>query len=258
MSESPHSDPTTEAQPTEPTLFESTVEDGVLRLRRPGTRWLSGGWNGGESEGPAAYSVSVPKGWSCDEVDDYVDDRLASAGFDEPGPALITGVDHDHLRGARCGPVEAYATAGINNPAALPMAPEGEPDPAGEGLPDGELVAGTVNVIVGTSRSLAPGALANLLSVAAEAKAATLLARTGFPGTTSDAVIAASDPEGEPAAFTGSSTRAGAAARAAVRDAVYAALASRYENDDEAAVPASVEDAAYGVSTDVRSEVFEP
>jgi len=258
MPESPKStsDPTTDAQPPEPTLFEPTIEDDVLRLRRPGTRWLSGGWNGGESEGPDAYSVSVPDGWSCENVGDYVDDRLASTGFDEPGPALITGVDHDHVRGARCGPVEAYATAGINNPAALPMAPDGEPDLDGEGLPDGELVAGTVNVVVGTSRSLAPGGLANLVSVAAEAKTATLLARTGFPGTTSDAVIAASDPGGERAEFTGSATRVGAAARAAVRDAVYATLRSRYENDGNDVIPASVEDAAYGVSTDVRAEVF--
>jgi adenosylcobinamide hydrolase len=257
MSESPQSDTTAASPITEPTLFESTIEDDVLRLRRPGARWLSGGWNGGEYEGPAAYSVSVPTGWSCDDVDGYVGDRLTAAGFEDSGPTLITGVDHEHVRGARCGPVEAYASAGINNPAALPMAPDGEPDPAGEGLPDGELVAGTVNVVVGTTRSLAPGALANLLSIAAEAKAATLLARTGFPGTTSDAVIAASDPEGEPADFSGSATRVGAAARATVRDAVYAALEARYENDGDDTVPESVADAAYGVSTDVRADVFE-
>ncbi|MFQ3295589.1 MAG: adenosylcobinamide hydrolase [Natrialbaceae archaeon] len=256
MSESPHTEPTTDAQPTEPTLFEPTTEDDVLRLRRPGTRWLSGGWNGGKYEGSAAYSVSVPEGWSCENVEGYVDDRLETAGFGEPGPTLITGVDHEHVRGARCGPVEAYATAGVSNPAALPMAPEGEPDPDGEDLPEGELVAGTVNVVVGTTRSLAPGALANLLSVAAEAKTATLLARTGFPGTTSDAVIAADDPDGEPADFSGSAMRVGAAARVCVRDAVYAALESRYENDSEAAVPTSVEDASYGVSTDVRAEIL--
>jgi len=257
MSESPNPRPTTDAQTIDPTLFEPTIEEGVLRLRRPGTRWLSGGWNGGEYEGPAAYSVSVPEGWSCEDVEGYVDDRLAAAGFEDPGPTLITGVDHEHVRGARCGPAEAYATAGVSNPAALPMTPDGDPDPDGENLPDGEPVAGTVNVVVGTTRSLAPGALANLLSVAAEAKAATLLARTGFPGTTSDAVIAAADPDGEPARFSGSATRVGAAARACVRDAVYAALRSRYENDRDAAVPGSVEDAAYGVSTDVRGRVFE-
>lgn len=233
-------------------MFETEVREGVLRLRRPGTEWLSTGWNGGRCEAAACSSVTVPEGWRCDDVDGYVADRLTAAGFDADGPVLLTGVDQRHARGARCGPVEAYATAGVSNPAALPM------DPDGGNLPDGEVVAGTVNVVVGTDRALAPGAFENLVAVAAEAKAATLLRRTGYPGTTSDAVVVARDPSGPRAEFSGSSTRVGAAARACVREAVYAALCARYETASDEAVPPSVDDARYGVTTDVRAAVFEP
>ncbi|WP_439025417.1 adenosylcobinamide amidohydrolase [Haloarchaeobius sp. DT45] len=236
-------------------MFEPTVVEDVCRLARPDTVWLSTGWRGGRSRGDAAYTVSVPEGWHCNDLDAYVTDRLDRAGFathDEgPGaaPVLLTGVDLAHLRGARCGPVEAYVTAGVSNPAELPM------DPVGGALPTGDLVAGTVNVVVGTTRDLAPGALANLVAVAAEAKAATLLDVVGVPGTTSDAVVVASDPGGEPAEFSGSATPVGAAARACVREAVTASLAARY---DETTPPAGVEEAPYGVSTDVRAEVFQP
>ncbi|WP_267642327.1 adenosylcobinamide amidohydrolase [Haloarchaeobius amylolyticus] len=234
-------------------LFEPTTRADVCRLARPDTDWLSTGWRGGRSRADAAYSISVPEGWHCDDLASYVTTRLSDAGFDPAGlpdaPVLLTGVDLRHLRGARCGPVEAYVTAGVSNPAALPM------DPGGGELPTGELVAGTVNVVVGTTRDLAPGALANLVAIAAEAKAATLLDRVGAPGTTSDAVVAASDPDGEPAEFSGSATPVGAAARACVREAVSASLAARY---DEVDPPAGVEDATYGVSTDVRAEVFRP
>ncbi|MFC4550400.1 adenosylcobinamide amidohydrolase, partial [Halorussus sp. GCM10023401] len=114
---------------------------------------------------------------------------------------------------------------------------------------------GTVNVVVGTTRALDNAGLATLLSVAVEAKTATLLAETGFPGTTTDAVVAACDPAGEPATFAGSGTSVGAAARACVRDALRESLRSRYA---ETALPESVEAAEYGVTTDRTAETFEP
>jgi len=52
------------------------------------------------------------------------------------------------------------------------------------------------------------------------------------PGTTSDAVVVASDPDGDPATFSGSATRVGAATRACVREAVDAALDARYGTAD--------------------------
>ncbi|TKX75641.1 adenosylcobinamide amidohydrolase [Halorubrum sp. GN11_10-6_MGM] len=259
-------------------MFDATVREGVLRLRRPGTRWLSTGWNGGRSRGAVAYNVTVPEGFDRTDLAAYRDERLARAGFDRPGgsadggdgdrdarraglesdapPTLFTGVSMAHARGARLGSAVAYATVGLSNPATLPTEPAGAPEFRGpaestESPPD----PGTVNLIVGTTRRLAPGAAANLVAVAAEAKAATLLATAGVPGTTSDAVVVADDPGGEPAAFSGSATAVGGAARACVRDAVRASLRSRYPDGD---VPESTVDAEHGVVTDERAEVFDP
>jgi adenosylcobinamide hydrolase len=233
-------------------MFDAATRDGVLELERERTRWLSTGWDGGFAAADRAYNVTVPEGWNPDDLDAYVADRLADAGFSRAGdePVLLTGVAQRHARGARRGPVEAVATVGVSNPAALPM------DPEDGALPEEpEAVAGTVNVFVGTTRALDDAALANLVAVAAEAKTATLLETVGFPGTTTDAVVAACDPAGEDAAFSGSATRVGAAARACVRDAVRASYASRYADDDP---PESVADARHGVRTDVEGDVFVP
>ncbi|AGB37683.1 adenosylcobinamide amidohydrolase [Natronococcus occultus] len=228
--------------------------DGVIRLARPGTEWLSTGWNGGRRSADSAYNVSVPEGWARTDLAAYADERLERAGFEDAGPVLFTGVDADHARGARCGPVTACATAGISNPAALPMSPAGGTLPEPSSVEDSP--TGTVNVLVTADRRLADGALANLVAVAAEAKAATLLVETGFPGTTTDAVVVGHDPDGEPAAFSGSATPVGAATRACVREAVQASLRARYEDDTDR--PESLADATYGVSTDVQARVFEP
>lgn len=233
-------------------MFETTVRNDVLRLARPETRWLSSGWNGGFTDANAAYNISVPEGFDRTDLDAYIDERRTEARFDRSGPTLLTGVDLRHARGARCGSVEAVVTAGISNPAALPM----EPSDRGDSLADAtdeEPTPGTVNVILGTSRALDDGSLATLLSVAVEAKTATLLAETGFPGTTTDAVIAACDPTGDEETFAGSGTPIGAATRACVRDALRASLRSRYATRT---IPSSVEEAEYGVTTTMRSEPF--
>lgn len=243
-------------------MFDATVSEGVLRLSRPETRWLSTGWDGGRSRGAAAYNVSVPEGFARTDLAAYRDERLARAGFDrgadaeggrDAPPTLFTGVEMTHARGARFGPVVAYATVGLSNPATLPVPPAG--GEAG-GPPDGVAPPepGTVNLIVGTTRRLAAGAAANLVAVAAETKAATLLATAGVPGTTSDAVVVGDDPTGEPAAFSGSATPVGNAARVCVRDAVRAGLRSRYPDGD---VPGPAADAEHGVVADGRAEVFD-
>ncbi|WP_227356254.1 adenosylcobinamide amidohydrolase [Haladaptatus salinisoli] len=234
-------------------MFDVTIRDDVLQLVRPDTAWLSSGWNGGLLDADAAYNISVPEGFQRTDLDAYIDERRTSAGFDRSGPTLLTGVDLRHARGARCGSVEAVVTAGISNPAALPVEAE-KPGSLSDATED-EAELGTVNVIVGTRRSIDDGSLATLLSVAVEAKTATLLAETGFPGTTTDAVIAACDPNGDEATFAGSGTPIGAAARVCVRDAVRASLRSRYATR---ALPSSVEDAKYGVTTDVEADTFEP
>jgi adenosylcobinamide hydrolase len=233
-------------------MFDATTSEDVLRLRHPGARWLSTGWDGGLATADCAYNVTVPEGWDPADLQSYVDGRLADTDFEarSDAPVLLTGVAQRHARVARCGPVEAAATVGLSNPAALPM------DPTGDSLPDApETRTGTVNVFVGTTRALDDAALSNLVAVAAEAKAATLLHETGFPGTTTDAVVAACDPTGDRAEFSGSATDVGAAARACVRDAVRASFSSRYADDDP---PESVASARHGVSTDVQTDVFAP
>jgi len=286
---------------------EIDVRDGVLRLRAPGSTWLSTGWRGGRRDADAAYNLSVPEGWARTDLDDYVAERLSEAGFDADerdssspdsqtrqdadGPALLTGVAMEHARAARldaetwrdeetpeadeetpeggeASSVTALATAGVSNPAALFSDGRDDVDAASRRAGDpasDEYAPGTVNVLVYADRALTEGALANLVAVVAEAKAATLVRETGFPGTTTDAVIVgcpaatkpdgAADDENGVASFSGSGTPIGAAARACVRDAVLASLRSRYTDRE---LPATVADAEYGVATTRSAEVFKP
>jgi len=230
-------------------MFRTTVEAGVLQAHRPDTHWLSTGHDGGYRTADAAYNITVPEGFDRTDLHDYSIERRERSGFAPAGPTLLTGVDLTHARGARAGPVEVVATAGVSNPAELPMEPTGNPGDIGAdaGPP------GTVNLLVGTTRALSDGALATLLATAVEAKTATLLAETGFSGTTSDAVAVGCDPTGKPAAFAGSATPVGRATRACVREAVRASLRSRYA---DRSLPDSVADAEYGVRTEREADVF--
>ena len=231
----------------------ANVADGVVCLDAPGSRWLATDHDGGYRDANAAYNVAVLKGFDRTDLAAYARARREEAGFDAPGPTLLTGVDAAHARGARSGPVTVVATAGVSNPAALPV---GEREDGGyEGVPevhDGP--AGTVNLLVHTARALDDGALATLLGVVVETKAATLLSTTGFSGTTTDAAVVGCDPGGDPAAFAGSATEVGAAARACTREAVRASLDARYAETD---LPASVADAEHGVATTREATVFE-
>ncbi|KAA9396754.1 adenosylcobinamide amidohydrolase [Haloarcula sp. CBA1130] len=234
-------------------MFETTVRDGVCQIRREGAHWLSTAWDGGYRTADTVYNVTVPEGFERTDLDTYRAERLSATGF-PAGPALLTGVHMEHARCARCGPVSVLATAGISNPAALPMTAGATPDAAAGPSDSPDWRPGTVNLIVGVDRALDDGALATLLGTAVEAKAATLLDTAGVPGTTSDAAIVGCVPSAERASFAGSATEVGAAARVCVRDAIRASLAARYDGD---ALP-TVEDAAYGVVTDRDTVVFEP
>jgi adenosylcobinamide hydrolase len=254
--------------------MEAAVRDGVLQVQAAGTRWLSTGWNGGYRDADAAYNISVPTGWDRTDLTRYVQERLEGAGFEQQGPALLTGVDMRHAAGAVLDPVWAVATVGLSNPASLPLdpvdggpgvggpgpgGPAGQPPdrPSNNGDPtDAGPDVGTVNVILGTDRALDDASLATLLGVVVEAKTATLQQLTGFTGTTSDAAIVGTDPAGESSQFAGSATAVGGAARAAVREAVLAAADNRYAGSD--AIPESVAEADSGVETTQRARVFRP
>lgn len=244
-------------------IVETTVHDGLVRIGRPGTEWLSTGYDGGRSFGDAVDVLSVPEGFDRTDLDEYVRERLASVDLDPVGPALLTGVDVGHARIARSGPAAVVATAGVSNPAALfPVDVADElsgrdrpdsPDPVQAGSDHPR--PGTVNVVAVVDRACSSGALANLVAIVAEAKAATLCRLADVPGTTSDAVVVGCDPDGDPAAFSGSATETGAAVRACVRDAVTAAFRARYADSDP---PTSVADAEHGTVTVRRTEVSRP
>lgn len=264
------------------TVFAATVRDGVCRLARPGSRWLSTGPTGGRTRADAAYNVTVPAEWGETDLAAYARARRERAGLADPtpGPTLFTAVPQRRARRARLDGVEAVVTAGLSNPAAVRVPPTADASadsgadpthtaattsgsdagPADGSHPD----PGTVNVVVGTDRTLAPGALAGLLAAAVEARAATLLSLAGVPGTTTDAVAAACDPGGggeegdadgdgpdaDRRRFAGSATPVGRAARACVRDALRASLDA---GDDPP--PASVADAEHGVVVDETATV---
>lgn len=238
-------------------ILEPTIREGVLQARRPETKWLSTGFDGGRTRANAAYNVSVPDGWGETDLRQYVDRRCSIAGFEAPGPALLTGVDLVHARRGRLDGVEVIVTAGVSNPATLPVsvATDGKPaasDHQSETDRSSEYRPGTINIILATTASLPPGALVNLVSVVTEAKTATLLALTGFTGTTSDAIVVGCDPAGPACEFSGSATAVGSAARACVRDALCASLRSRYADEP---IPESVEAAEYGVETTAHAAV---
>jgi len=233
-------------------MFEFGVADGVLQVRADDFRWLTTGQHGGYRTASTAYNLTVPEGFDRTDLATYVDERRERAGFGEPGPAMLTGVNIDHARGARAGPVTVVATAGLSNPAALPMAPGEQPRPGDDGE-TADWRPGTVNLLVGSTRALTDGGLATLMGTVVEAKTATLLATTGFSGTTSDAAIVGCRPGEDPTPFAGSATDVGAAARACVREAMRASL-----DACDGETPTSVADADHGVETTREAESFRP
>lgn len=245
-------------------MFAYERSEGRLTLRRPGTRWLSNGFDGGYATAPAAHNLTVPEGFERTDLAAYTAERLGTL---PTGPTLLTGVRQTDARGAERGAIEAVVTAGLSNPALLPPRErsDGETRDGGDGDGDGDGDAetfaaegdafrpGTVNVFVGSSEPLTDGGLAGLLATAVEAKAATLVGLAGCTGTTSDAVVVGCPDADGGAAFAGSATAVGNAARVCVRDALAAALAARYGGD----LPEPRE-AEHATVTSGSSAVFRP
>jgi adenosylcobinamide hydrolase len=240
-------------------MCETRVEAGVCRLRLSGGRWLATGHAGGYRRADRAVNVTVPSDFDRRDLASYVAERCDRAGFEACGPALLTAVDQAEARGATAGSVTVVATAGLSNPASLPqedLAADASHDRTGDAAPgDQRPPFGTVNLMVATTRALADGGLAGCLATAVEAKTATLQALTGFTGTTTDGVAIGADPDGERAAYVGSSTDLGRDVRVAVRDALRASLAATYDGGDP---PASVAAADHGAVTRRPATVFTP
>lgn len=230
-------------------MFDAELRDDVLCITARQAAWLSSGPAGGIVSGDAAYNITVPDGFSRTDLAAYIRDRRERAGFSREGPALLTGVKMAHARAAGLDGIVAYATVGLSNPAGLSQ------EPTGVEADRGDAEVGTVNLIVGTEKAVDEAGLATLFGVVVEAKTATLLARTGHPGTTTDAVIIGSHQDGPAASFAGSATDVGQAARVCVRDAVQASLAAAYPAGDW---PDSVSAAEYGVQAERKASVFQP
>lgn len=230
-------------------MVEAERRDGVCQLAGPGARWLVTGPDGGYRQADAAYNVSVPTGFDREDPAAYAAERRRAAGFEAPGPGLLTGVAMRHARGARVEGVCVVATAGLSNPVALAGSEAAGGAPGGI-TGEGDAGPGTVNLLVGTDRALADGTLATLLATVVETKAATLQAATGFTGTTTDAVAVGCDPGGDAAPFAGSATPVGRATRACVRRAVDAAVEAR------GSVPDTVAGAEHGAVPAAEPDVF--
>ena len=236
-------------------MFEYERTDQRLTLRRPGTRWLSNGFDGGYATAPVAHNLTVPEGFERTDLAAYAAERLGSV---PGGPTLLTGVRQTNARGARYGPVEAVVTAGLSNPALLPAgdacrSADDRDDADADALPDDAFRPGTVNLLVGSSEPLSDGGLAGLLATVVEAKAAVLLDGADCTGTTSDAVAVGCPSAETGAAFAGSATAVGNAARVCVRDALGAALSARYDDG-----PPDPHGAEHATVTSGEATLFRP
>lgn len=240
-------------------MFDADVSAGVCRLALPEGRWLSTGWNGGYRDSDAAYNVTVPEPFERQDLDAFAARRRREAGYDSPGPTCFTGVDMSHARLARAEGVVVCATAGVSNPATLPLVGEHGAVPGSHdrstAATDDEPPVGTINLLVGSNTHLSAGGLASLLATATEAKTATVKRVTGFTGTTSDAVVVGCPRGGKAGNYAGSATAVGDATRRCVRDAIVASLTSRYP---EGNWPQSVSAAKHGVRTTGPTTVEDP
>jgi adenosylcobinamide hydrolase len=232
-------------------MFAYERTDDRLTLRRPDTRWLSNGFDGGYATAAAAHNLTVEEGFDRTDLAAYAAERLGSR---PAGPTLLTGVRQTNARGARCGPIEAVATAGLSNPAVLSMGASDDQRSTTSPVAGSGFEPGTVNVLVGSSEPLTDGGLAGLLATVVEAKTATLLEVAGCTGTTSDAVVVGCPDGADGAAFAGSATEIGDAARLCVRDAIVVALDARYGDEP----PPDARDAPHGIVTSGSTNAFEP
>lgn len=231
-------------------MSELTFREDACRLQVMGGRWLSTGVNGGFVRSDRAVNLTVPSDFDRTDLADYSAERCHDVGFESGGPALLTAVEQRNARCARAGPVTVVATAGLSNPATLPVPGDSpQKQPSGDSPPP----LGTVNLLVASARSFSDATLASCLATAVEAKAATLVALTGFSGTTSDAIAVGCDPNADNITFVGSSTHVGKCIRACVRDSMLESLEAVHDE-----IPKSASEEVDGTVTDINTAVSEP
>ena len=192
------------------------LRDGTLVVRGD-FHALSSGVDGGLSHVPTLLNHTVPHGYDAPEPGRTLFYVAASLGLSDSCFGLMTSVPMHHLVVLRYDYLTVFITAGVTHP--TPEAP------------------GTINIIVTSSEGLSPSALAGAFITITEAKVQGLCDRgRSFTGTTSDAIIVAS--EGEVLhQYAGPATPPGIRMMSAVRYGVAIAL-DRHEGRIPADRPA--------------------
>ncbi len=184
-----------------------TVEPGYLRVRGRFRVVSSAPWRGGARRARTIVNVRVPKSYH-EPVPTFFRRFERRAGLGAV-VGLLTAVDLGAISARRSRFGTAIVTAGVSNAAFI----------------------GTINVILVVTGRPTPGAMVEVVKVVTEAKAAALRrldVRAGpapATGTSTDAVVVASEDRGEPWEFCGAATTRGRALGELVAGAVSESLA---------------------------------
>lgn len=214
----------------------------VIDLGKPHRILSSAPHNGGWIRAQYILNHQVPANTRCDSLgaptcpanpSRYLRQTAAEYGIRRPCVALMTAVclsDLVTLREVRGDLwLEAFVTVGVSNAVRA-----GEP--IEEQLQGSHLAPGTINIILRSNARLSAPAMVEVVQVAAESKAATLLAHTirsctgrpGATGTGTDATVIIAG-EGPRLRYSGTHTNMGAMVGSVVSRAVGEGL-KRYQN----------------------------
>jgi adenosylcobinamide hydrolase len=169
-------------------------------------RAASTGVNGGSRPASTIFNHTVPGNFDHADPFRYLWQIATAAGFGEDFFGLLTAVPMRHLCILQYDFITVFITAGVTNPNPDPTAPH------------------TINIIVVSREGLSDGALLETIVTATGAKAHALgLMKYPFTGTTTDAVVVASEGEVRHT-YAGTATEAGRRVYAAVARGVQEAL----------------------------------
>ncbi|MBP2146975.1 adenosylcobinamide hydrolase [Methanofollis sp. W23] len=169
-------------------------------------RAASTGIAGGFGRVTTLFNHTVPSGFDHAAPARYLQDLASSWGYDQDYFGLLTAVQMRHLCVLQYDFITVFVTAGVTNPNPDPDRPH------------------TINIIVTSREGLSEGALLETIITATEAKALALREDgRPFTGTTTDAVIVASEGE-EKHIYAGTFTEVGRRVYAAVLRGVHEAL----------------------------------
>ena len=139
-------------------------------------RAVSTGVDGGLREVSTLLNHPVPEDFDHDDPLSYIQGLLAKRGYENDAFGLLTAVWMQNLCVLQYDYITVFVTAGVTNPNPDPTKPH------------------TINIIVVSGEGMSDAALLETIITATEAKAHALrLLGRDFTGTTSDAVIAASE-----------------------------------------------------------------